>query len=733
MGVKPAEARQCSVAVPPLLALATHAAARVKTDQAGVVQPEEKNQGRSRTRRPDRLETQSAFMATAAAAVLWVAIVRERRDPAALLFAALTCGFGVWSFALATRIESLAQGSLIALGSLTLLSSLKFADRSLSLPDKRVAAAIAVPALLSALLISGRVSEPLQSGLTCAWVGLGLILGSRELGRAGREVAQGDSPDATRLRYLAVAQRIVLAAIVVDVLAWQLEKPRSAVLIASLFYLYAGFLHLARIRVKDLRQLMGNTVALTLLAAGLAGTFATLWLWVGTRLDAFVFNAFVASFVLLLFLEPAKVRIQSLMDRYFVAGRLALERAFTPLLERLPHILTLDEFLREVLDAAEATGRLRASAIYLRDDPHVGFQPVGSFGLPARRRVHLIRAPAWASVLESGSVLTREDLEKSCENPRPGEEPATLRALARTIQELDAQLVLPLRSSEHLVGFWTLTDASEREPFSSTEIQFLSQVAQRMGSTIENTKTFERVRARDRFAMLGEMSAGLAHEIRNPLATIRGSVALLDDPDPQASAEMRKVMIEEIDRLDRLVDTFLNYAQPATDHSTITNLPDLVRGCIRQVMRGQTASGIQLELDCPLDLPAVTANAHQLERVIHNVLQNALEALDGRGDIAVRVRCVESDERPNVEILVSDSGPGLDEATLERAFIPFFTTKHAGTGLGLPLCERLMRAQGGAIHLSSKPGERTEVRIQIPAANGAPTPEDPPGSSEAHA
>jgi len=659
------------------------------------------------------LETQSAFMATAAAAVLWIAMLRERRDAAGLLLALVTLVFGSWSFARATGLDHWSRTSLIALTALVPLSSLCFANAGLGLADRRVAACFAVPILLEIALVSGLIGLRVLDPLIASWGAAALIVGSRTLARAGRESSHGDSPDATRLRYLAVVQATVLAAIGVDLIAGHFDKPRSAVLVASLFYLYAGFLHLARIRVKDLRQLMGNTVALTLLAGGLSGTFALLWIWVGTRLDAFVFNAFVASFVLLLFLEPAKTRMQALMDRHFVAGRLALERAFDPLLERLPHILTLDEFLREVLDCAEATGRLRASAIYLRDDPHVGFQQVGSFGLPPRRRVHLIRAPAWVAALERGTVLAREDLEKACETPRAGLDVATLRALTRTIGDLDAQLVLPLLSAEHLVGFWTLTDTNDKEPFSSTEIEFLCQVAKRMALAIENTRTFERVRARDRFAMLGEMSAGLAHEIRNPLATIRGSLALVDDP--AASAEMRKVMVEEIDRLDQLVDTFLNYAQPSTEHQMLTSLGDLVRGCIRAVMRGQSADAVQLELDCATDLPPVWANAHQLERVIHNVLQNALEALDGAGRIDVGVRRGEEQNEPCVEISVRDSGPGLDPETLQRAFIPFFTTKHAGTGLGLPLCERLMRAQGGSIHLSSEPDQPTEVLLRIPA------------------
>jgi two-component system, NtrC family, sensor histidine kinase HydH len=663
------------------------------------------------------MELQSAFMATAAAAVLFFAILRERRDAAAWLFAALVAAFGCFSLGRASDAEPIADLALVALSWLVPLSTALLAGDPVRPATWRMPQllAFAVPAGIGVALAGGVLPRgPSVAGLLVCLLA-GLAQGARSLGRASRQISAADAPGATRLRYLALCQWAVACAVAIDVIADRFDKPRIASYAAALFYLYAGYLHLVEVRVKDLRQLMGNAVALTLMAAGLAGTFAVLWVWVGSRLDAFAFNAFVASFLVLLFLEPAKARIQGALDRYFVAGRFELERAFRPLLERLPLVLTLDEFLRLVLEATESTGRLRASAIYLCDDPHVGFQQVGSFGMPQRRRVHLMRAPSWVEALEGGTALQREELERARDHPRAGQDVSLLEALRRTLSELDAQLVLPLRTRHRLLGFWTLADENSREPFSTPEIELLSRVADQMAVTIDNTKTFERVRARDRLAMLGEVSAGLAHEVRNPLATIRGSLALLDDPDPQTSAEIRKGMIEEIDRLDRLVDTFLNYARPSTEHFEISDLAGFVRSCIDTVTRAQAERGVRLRFTSEPGLPAITANPDQLERVITNVVQNAYEAVADDGEIEVFLRRSAADAGHGaIEIAVLDNGPGFDEEALEKAFIPFFTTKHTGTGLGLPLCERLLRAQGGTIRLISRPGEKTKVLIRLP-------------------
>ena len=272
------------------------------------------------------MELQSAFMATAAAVVLFFAILRERRSPAAWLFAALATAFGAFSLGRASGVEALADAAVVALGWIVPFSTARLAGDPVAPRTWRAPQllALSVPALLGLGLASGLAPRGVSLPLLLGWLWVGLAQGARSLARASRQISAADSPGATRLRYLALCQWAVAFAVPIDVIADRFEQPRIASYAAALFYLYAGYLHLAEVRVKDLRQLMGNAVALACMAAGLAATFALLWLWVGERLGAFVFNAFVASFIVLLFLEPAKAQIQGALDRYFVAGRFEL-------------------------------------------------------------------------------------------------------------------------------------------------------------------------------------------------------------------------------------------------------------------------------------------------------------------------------------------------------------------------------------------------------------------------
>ncbi|MFI5314911.1 MAG: ATP-binding protein [Myxococcota bacterium] len=672
------------------------------------------------------METQSAFMGAAAAAVLLVAFLSLRRELAAKRFARLTLAYGLWCTGCAARGLGfewggvLADLALVALGPLALACAATLAGRP-AIAKRWAPLFAATPFALGAAILALRPGPPLLH-LAAHGFALGCVAASafalwRQVPLAEDAPAdESGSLDARRVRYLVVAHSIAVGGVLLDVVMGQLALPRVASLLFPLLYLYAGYLHLTQVRVADLRQLVGNTVALSVMAVGLAGFFAAIRIWVGERLDLFVFNSFVASFALLLFFAPMRNRIQSAMELRFLAGKVALERGLRPLRERLKHILTLDELLQELLAAVEKAELFRASAIYLRDDATLGFQLAGSIGLPTRTRVSLLSEPVWVSAVEVVDVLQREELARRLDDPKNAAERPRLEALGKTMRDLEAELVLPLRAKSQVVGFWTLADARSRESFSSEEVRLLRSVADQIATSLENSKTFERVRARDRFVSLGEMAAGLAHEIRNPLAAIRGAVAVLQQPTDAKAAELWGVIIEEIARLNRVVESFLDYARPATRAAIIRDVAVFVKSCVEAVSRSKGRSDVELVLELEPDLPQLHADADQLERVVVNVVQNAYEAIEARGRVRVALRRGAPGPMGDgwVEIQVDDDGPGMSDTTLERAFIPFYTTKQQGTGLGLALCERLIRAQGGSIQLRSRPGEGTSVLIRLP-------------------
>jgi signal transduction histidine kinase len=224
------------------------------------------------------------------------------------------------------------------------------------------------------------------------------------------------------------------------------------------------------------------------------------------------------------------------------------------------------------------------------------------------------------------------------------------------------------------------------------------------------------------------MAAGLAHEIRNPLGAIKGAAQLLADPVPEAqidpaSREFIGIILEEVDRLDRVVGSVLDLARPAQGSVVPTDVNAIVRRTLQVLSIERRSDQLEVELALGPELPRVAIDPEQLRQVLMNLFRNAVQAMKGRGKvvIATRVRFGRgtrpgsgSDE-PFVELSVTDNGPGISQKVLANIFLPFFTTKDKGTGLGLSISQRIAQSAGGRIEVRSYEGKGSTFAVILPA------------------
>jgi two-component system sensor histidine kinase HydH len=281
-----------------------------------------------------------------------------------------------------------------------------------------------------------------------------------------------------------------------------------------------------------------------------------------------------------------------------------------------------------------------------------------------------------------------------------------------------------LRASGDVVGLLCLKDERLSEAYASDEIAALIMVADQLAINVENSRLFGLLRERDRLATLGEMSAGLAHEVRNPLAAIKAAVQEIDPQQFQNSddRELFDVILNEVDRLNTVVTQFLDYARPF--RGTFAPLaPNYAVRRTLQLMGRHLGEDIDVELDLEPELPDVNGDAEQMQQVMINLVLNAAEAMERTGKIEISTRSTHGREVPMfgqespkfVEVRVRDSGPGIPKSVREHLFIPFFTTKDRGTGLGLALCQRIVQHHGGAIEVHSVEGRGSTFVVRLPA------------------
>jgi two-component system sensor histidine kinase PilS (NtrC family) len=221
----------------------------------------------------------------------------------------------------------------------------------------------------------------------------------------------------------------------------------------------------------------------------------------------------------------------------------------------------------------------------------------------------------------------------------------------------------------------------------------------------------DEVRRADRLAALGKLSAGLAHEIRNPLASMCGSVALLGRSPGLAEKERRllEIVFREGERLEKLVREFLAFARPAEPRMVPIELGQLLDETLSVFRLDAKAAQLTVANEPPQLFVTVLGDAGQLRQVLWNLLSNAAEAAGTGGTVRARLRRADSMAVMEVE----DTGPGIPADDLERIFDPFFTTKESGTGLGLAIVHRIVEAHGGQLSVSSEPG-KTRFSIALP-------------------
>jgi len=247
-------------------------------------------------------------------------------------------------------------------------------------------------------------------------------------------------------------------------------------------------------------------------------------------------------------------------------------------------------------------------------------------------------------------------------------------------------------------------------------------------------KLAEQVKRQEQLAALGEMAAGVAHEIRNPLNSIRGFTQLLgerlgykDSPPAEGQpgaqeADFLRIIVEEVDRMNNIVQDLLDFARQRQITMTRLSVADVLHTVLRQLE--PEAAGLKLEIEEHLDpdLPRAYGNDGKLHQVFMNMARNALQAMEPGGRLIVKTEMVGGEGAPR-EIAVSfrDNGPGIPADVLPRIFDPFFTTKDVGTGLGLAISAKIIEAHSGRIDVEANPGKGATFTVYLPATRKGKT------------
>ena len=246
----------------------------------------------------------------------------------------------------------------------------------------------------------------------------------------------------------------------------------------------------------------------------------------------------------------------------------------------------------------------------------------------------------------------------------------------------------------------------------------------------------EAIRRAERLSMIGTMAAGLAHEIKNPLGGIKGAAQLLqmELADNQELQEYTQLMIRETERVNRIIEELMDLSRPREAQHNQVNISQVLDEIVMLQKQSVADRGIGFKLRLDPSIPPLSGDRDLLVRMLLNLVKNAVEAEPNGGEILIESR-IDSEYHlnipgarptPLVQIIISDNGPGIPKKQLEQIFTPFYTTKDGGTGLGLPICQKIISDHGGLLNFQNRPEGGTAVKVSLPLLRDTDTEPSPP-------
>lgn len=535
-----------------------------------------------------------------------------------------------------------------------------------------------------------------------------------------RQIARSKT-EATRLGYLIAGGVVTLTLTALDVLASMNFSVPALGHLSFTIYMYFWMQIVLRSRLLDLKEMLGRGLSMLSLSTLVTIIYILMLAWVGDRSELLLFNTFAASVLVFFTFEPLKNFTDTLVNRLLFHPTFALMKQLRLMRHQLRATMTQQELTDAVIDNLSNSKRFTHISLFMTDGTAKNFGCLGSIGPLQSRRIGVEHDHIFLEQVADRRILSTDRLNDELNELRESVADLAMKSdiehILDTMGRMHANVSLALVSERRLIGILNVADQRNLEPFSSVEIDKIANAALSVSAAFASSNSVQKMRHQERLSAVGEMATGMAHEIRNPLGAIKSAAQLLTpssrDPD---SDTMLNIIIDEANRLDHVLSDFLLFARPSRADLGPLDLGDLLSRIITLVE--VEVQAVTITLDKPEALPMVLGNRDQIHQVCLNLLRNAIQATDDAGgEVIIEVDIITEKLggtlRQRISVAFIDQGEGISDADMSKLFVPFFTTKQKGTGLGLPISQRLLAHHGSKIEVFTRPGLGTRMSFDL--------------------
>lgn len=388
-------------------------------------------------------------------------------------------------------------------------------------------------------------------------------------------------------------------------------------------------------------------------------------------------------------------------------------------------ILDLRSLAKRIVETVTQTMGVEKASFFLLNDERGGFELFESknIKLTSIHRALSKNAPLPHYLQKIGEIIIKDELAKGIHIPE-------LKEVVQQMNDIEAEVSIPLISKGHLIGILNLSHKFSKDIYSHEDIELLTTLANQASVAVENARLYEDlkksksyIRRADRLASLGTLTAGLAHEIRNPLVAIKTLTQLLPErlDDEEFRNHFLSIASGEVDRISSLLNELLEFARPSDPKLEFEDINSILDGMVLLISTESKKKQIQIIKQYDPELPRIKVDREQIKQVFLNILLNAVEATPENGEIRIKTRSFKKPGgEPYVQIEFTDTGCGIPSEYLEEIFNPFFTTKTTGSGLGLSISNQIVQDHRGYIEVESEERKGTSFYVNLPVNQDYP-------------
>ncbi len=406
--------------------------------------------------------------------------------------------------------------------------------------------------------------------------------------------------------------------------------------------------------------------------------------------------------------RPIQRKVGDWIDQYFYMERVRFRTKLTEFSRILTELVDLEEVARKTVEFIDQTFHVNAIAFLFLKSEASEYQMMVS--IPPQEEIRFSsHHPLIQRILSEGRAIDLEHLREESGN----------REEVGLLIERGWVVVSPFLLKGKLLGFLLLGGKRSQKDYTVEELELIEAFSNQATLALSRTLVYREMSLKDRqimqaekMAAIGELAAGIAHEIRNPLGIITGSVETLrKHEDPKLRAEMMEYILEESKRIDGLISTFLDFSKPKEPQKIRCNLLDVLEKTLLLILPQAYTHRVEIQKEIPPNPIWVKVDVDQIRQAFMNLCINALEAMPQGGVLRILVGGNRMDK---VMISFSDTGKGVPKEVRTRIFEPFFTTKERGTGLGLFIAHQIITQHGGEITLSEGEKGGSSFTVSLP-------------------